>query len=99
VLPLARDAGESLDDQSTINGLIMLTGTLCTLLYFQYLSRRRTDREPGQRLPLRILQGVGQGFIAVTLGALYAGVMATSLSIFSTVVNEQLRFLLEQIGG
>jgi hypothetical protein len=48
---------------------------------------------------LRILQGVGQGFIAVTLGALYAGVMATSLSIFSTVVNEQLRFLLEQIGG
>jgi hypothetical protein len=99
VLPLARDAANSYDRESALNGTILLVGTLCTLLYFQYLSRRRLDGEPTQRLPIRVLRNVGLGFITLTLGALYGSAIITSLSIFSTVINDQVRFVLEQLGG
>jgi hypothetical protein len=88
------------DDYQTGNALILVTGTVSTLAYFQYLSRRRpAEIEPKRRLPFRVLNSVGLGFIVVTLGALYASVILTSLSIFTRVVNEQIRFLVDQIGG
>lgn len=99
VLPLARDASNSLDHESTVNGAILLVGTLCTLVYFQYLSRRRSDGEVVNRVHIRTLRFVGQGFVTLTLGALYASAILTSLSIFSSVIHDQLRFILDQLGG
>jgi hypothetical protein len=99
VLPLAQDASNSFDNETTLNGAILLIGTLCTLVYFQYLSRRRADGEVASRPHMRALRFVGQGFVTLTLGALYASAIVTSLSIFSAVVGEQLRFILDQLGG
>ncbi len=96
VLPLARDASNSFDHESVLNGAILLVGTLCTLVYFQYLSRRRSDVN---RVHIRTLRFVGQGFVTLTLGALYASAILTSLSIFSSVIQDQLRFILDQLGG
>jgi hypothetical protein len=38
-------------------------------------------------------------FITLTLGALYAGAILTSLAIFSDVIREQLQFILDRVGG
>ncbi len=100
IIPLVRDTGTDIHDEEAFNGFLMLAGTITTLIYFQYISRRRQeDGEPTQFLPIRLLSLVGQGFISVTLGAIYAGAILTSLSIFSRIINEQLHFLLERIGG
>ena len=79
--------------------IVLVGGTICTLIYFQYLSRRTNTGKTRRPLPLQIFAIIGQGFVSVTLGALYAGAILTSLNIFSTVINDQLRFILEQLGG
>lgn len=99
LLPLVEDTGRSVNQENGLNALILIGGTICTLISFQYLSRRRRDGTVVRPLPIQALAWIGQGFIAVTLGALYAGAILTSLTIFSSVINEQLRFLLEQLGG
>lgn len=97
IIPLARETGASLDD-STIDGLIIVVGVVTTLLYFQFLAVDRQGRI--QRLrPLGWLSAVGRLFIMVTLGAFYAGVILTSLAIFSDVIRQQLEFVLDRVGG
>lgn len=101
IIPLVRDAGNSMSTQEeSINGLLMVIGTITTLAYFQYISRQRPfDPEPSHSLPVRIMGTIGKGFIVVTLGALYAGAILTSLTIFDQLLADHVRFLLEQVGG
>jgi hypothetical protein len=44
---------------------------------------------------VRAVGAVGQGFIVVTLGALYGGAILSGLVVFS----ERIAFLLSRIGG
>lgn len=101
IIPLATESGRSLSrEDETINGLILLTGTITTLIYFQYLSRRNpTTGKITNRLPIRGLRYVGQGFISLTLGALYAQAILTSLVVVNNLLRTQIEFLLEQLGG
>ncbi len=100
IIPLAEDTGLSVDREDAVNGFIMLIGTVTTLAYFQYLSRSRpSDGNPQQVWPLRVLRYIGQGFIAVTLGSLYAGAILTSMNIFQELLGDHIRFLFERIGG
>lgn len=96
---IINEAGESVNDSNTLDATILLVGTITTLLYFQYISLRSRDGTPRRPLPLQLVALVGQGFIAVTFGALYAGAIMTSLTVFGGVVQDQLVFLLEQLGG
>ena len=96
---MIKEAGESVGDSSTFDATVLLVGTITTLLYFQYISLRSRDGTPRRPLPLQLVALVGQGFIAVTFGALYAGAILTSLTVFGGVVQDQLVFLLEQLGG
>ncbi len=63
-----------------INGFIIVIGTLTTLIYFHY----GTQDAPGQsekRLPIiEHISNVGKVFLAITFGALYAGVFLSSLA-------------------
>lgn len=97
IVPLARAAGESVGED-TADGLVILVGVITTLIYFQFFAvvRRGAVRRP--RL-LRGLSAVGQVFVTVALGALYAGAILTSLTIFSDVVRAQLEFILDRLGG
>jgi hypothetical protein len=97
LFPTIDAAGQSINGESAINALILLAGTICTLIYFQYLSIRKHDGTPQRPFAFRLPALVGQGFIAVTLGALYAGAILTSLTIFSSVINDQIRFILDQL--
>ncbi len=94
LLPLANSTAASVHN-GLIEGAVMVVGVSCSLIYFQYLGRRRPD---GQvvRGPIALALGsVGQVFIVVTLGALYAAAILTSLTIFS----ERVAFILARING
>lgn len=78
-----------------LNGLLVVLGVVSSLVYFQYLAQRTPGGMIQPGLFVRFVSGIGQGFIVVTLGALYAAAILTSLTIFS----ERVSFLLGRIGG
>ncbi|NJD58773.1 MAG: hypothetical protein C3F13_18655 [Anaerolineales bacterium] len=64
-----------------INGLVVIAGTVTTLIYFQFGLKRREDGLPAQRpVVLEYLSTVGQGFIIITLGVLFTGVYLAALT-------------------
>jgi len=60
--------------------LVMLLGTVATLAYFQYSARPRPGQAPQRPAAVESLAKVGQIFIAITLGALFSGVIAATLA-------------------
>ncbi|NDJ77493.1 MAG: hypothetical protein GYB65_14670 [Chloroflexi bacterium] len=97
VIPLARDTGQALED-NTGEGLVIVVGVVTTLIYFQYLAMQRGAEVRRARI-IRWLSAVGQVFVTLTLGALYAGAIVTSLTIFGDVMDQQFQFFLDKIGG
>jgi hypothetical protein len=63
-----------------IDAVFMLLGTVTTLLYFQFGGVRRPGKPVERTRLLGFLSGIGKFFIAVTLGALFAGVIAAAIS-------------------
>lgn len=94
LLPLANATAAS-PGIDALNGFILVLGVVCTLIYFQYLARRAPDGSVQRGLLVRVFGAVGQGFIVVTLGALYGGAILSGLVIFS----ERIAFLLSHVGG
>ncbi len=79
-----RDAGYIL-----IFGIVILLGTVTTLVYFHY-GAHPTPSGATRRNPLiEILAWFGQFFIVVTLGAIFAGVL---LAVLTTFI-ERIRFV------
>jgi hypothetical protein len=76
-----------------LEGGILLVGTIGTLIYFQFSARSRGDQTPQRSRIVEILSSVGQVFIAITLGALFAGVFATAL----TALVDRVGFLRDAI--
>jgi len=73
-----------------INGLVVLVGTITTLIYFHFGVKPQEEGEPVHRpLILDYLSTAGQGFIVVTLGVLFAGVYIATLS----ALIDRVRFL------
>lgn len=76
-----------------LTGIVLLFGTMTTLVYFQFTGRR----EPGKGIVrpswVEWMARIGQVFIAITLGAFFAGVILASL----TVLIGRLDFILQFI--
>ncbi len=94
LIPLIASSGTAVGD-NLVDGLIIILGTITSLLYFQYLAVRRPDGEIVRPWPLRLAGAVGQIFLIVTFASLYAGAILSSLTIFS----ERIAFLLAQVLG
>lgn len=62
-----------------LEALIMLVGTLTTLVYFQFSARSRPNQSPQRSPVIEIAARVGGVFISITLGALFAGVLTAAL--------------------
>jgi hypothetical protein len=63
-----------------INGVVILVGTITTLIYFQFGVGRQEEGMPAQRpIFLEYLSTVGHGFIVITLGVLFTGVYLAAL--------------------
>ncbi|HZW03865.1 MAG TPA: hypothetical protein VFF68_08055 [Anaerolineaceae bacterium] len=73
-----------------LDALFMLAGTIATLAFFHFGAKARPNETTPTRSPLiNRLAGIGQVFIGLTLGALFAGVLAASL----TALIDRLNFL------
>lgn len=76
-----------------VNVAIMLVGTICTLIYFQFTARR-SPTGIGTRPPiLSHLATVGRVFIAITFGTMYAGALSATL----IVLSERMDFLVNLV--
>lgn len=76
-----------------INGIIILVGTIATLAYFQF-SRFSDDPEKSQlQTWIEGLGQIGQVFVAITFGFLFAGVFSAAL----TALIGQVLFLVDFI--
>ena len=69
--------------------IVMLIGTVATLIYFHYGAKATPDG-PQQSKGLMWLRWVGQGVIAITFGVLFAGVLTAAL----TALIERLSFMI-----
>ncbi len=77
-----------------LQGIVFVLGTLSALIYFQFSARSKLKQNPPQRPAL--VEGIarfGQVFIAITLGALFAGVYGAAI----TALIERLDFLRETV--
>src|SRR5574340_389485 len=77
-----------------LGGIILLGGTVASLGYFHF-GARKTEGQTAtkQSIFMQTLSKIGQIFIAITLGALFAGVIAASL----TALIERRGFLLDVV--
>jgi len=66
-----------------LDNLIIVVGTITTLLYFQFWLQARPGGAPERAAPMRILVGVGQGFVTVTLGVIYGGMILSGIAVLS----------------
>jgi hypothetical protein len=60
-------------------GLLFLVGTAATLLYFHFGASTRPDQTVQRSRLVEVAARVGQVFIAITLGSLFAGVYASTV--------------------
>lgn len=94
LVPLAGATGSSVG-VNLLNGVLLVAGVICTLVYFQYVARRTPAGTTERRLLIKVLAFAGQGVIVITLGALYAAAILSSLTIFS----ERVGFIVARISG
>ena len=75
-------------------GIVMLVGTVTTLVYFHFGAKATASGPQRSRL-VRWLGWVGQVFIAVTFGVLFAGVFMAAL----TALIERLNFMITYLSS
>jgi hypothetical protein len=63
-----------------LGAAILLIGTVSSLAYFQFSMRGKSLEKPRQSKVMAFVSKVGQVFIAITLGALFAGTMLATLT-------------------
>lgn len=66
-----------------INTVIVVIGVVTSLLYFQYTARQTVDGTTERPASVKWLARIGEGFIVVTLGAVYSAAILTSLTILT----------------
>ena len=77
-----------------LQGIVFVLGALSTLVYFQFSARSKLKQNQPERPKLvESIARVGQVFIAITLGALFAGVYGAAI----TALIERLDFLRETV--
>jgi len=72
-----------------LNGIIVVLGTLTTLIYFHFGTQDIPGRSDKRWPVIENISKVGNIFLSITLGALYAGVFLTALA----ALVERLSFL------
>ena len=78
---LPSDPGGNLDILAMLENWCVLIGTLTTLAYFHFSARPRGGAEPIPPPGIAQIAQVGKYFLAITLGALYAGALLSALAI------------------
>ncbi len=91
LIPLVTDAGRT--QPNRIDGLIVAIGIITVLMYFTYVGARRPGGEVRQLGFIRAPGVIGQVFIVVTLGATYALLIISALTVLTGVIAQRLLVL------
>lgn len=62
------------------NGLVLLIGTLTTIIYFHFGTRSKPGQPNRRKAFIEAIGLVGEAFIAITLGTLFAGAYLAALA-------------------
>lgn len=91
IFPQASASMSVFEDNNFIDALVVIIGTISTLLYFHFGIRRRDAEDLSTQRPawLEAIGRVGQFFIAVTFGALFSGVYLAAI----TALIERMSFI------
>lgn len=82
-----------------VQGLLIVLGTTTTLIYFHFGAQQKLGDVPRRPEWMEILALIGQVFIAITLGVVFAGVFTAALSAMVERINFLGDFLLPLITG
>lgn len=85
--------------ENAVISIVAVLLTICTLLYFQFTGRAGEGGERVEALWQRLVAGVGRTVLMITFGALFAGLLSTSLVLLTERLNFFLSGFLEIIGG
>ena len=66
-----------------LSSIVIVIGVISTLLYFSYGSQKSVDGQVVRTPLMQVVASIGQGFIVITLGALYGAAILTSLTILT----------------
>ncbi|MGJ3239721.1 MAG: hypothetical protein ACFE0Q_13505 [Anaerolineae bacterium] len=66
-----------------VSDIILVIGVITSLLYFNYSARRTPQGTVERGAVMGRITQIGQGFIVITLGALYGAAILTSLTILT----------------
>lgn len=87
--------GAGLNVTLLLESAFFLIGTISSLVYFNFSAKARTSK-PAKRSPtVNLFAWIGQFFIAVTLGAVFAGVLTSTI----TALIERSDFIIQTISG
>ena len=93
-------AGSGLEVASRLlEGVIMLGGTVFTLASFHFSAGRAADGTPKRNRIIEGIAWVGRIFIAITFGALFAGVYMSALTAMIERLSFVLNFIRQQLIG
>ncbi len=81
--------------ERTFSVLVLLVGTVSTLVYFQFTARKTATGEAQRAALVNAVAWVGRLFIAVTFGVMYAGVLMATL----VILSERVQFLVSFVAG
>ncbi|MBL8056399.1 MAG: hypothetical protein JNK29_06845 [Anaerolineales bacterium] len=100
VLPSGSAGGDLLGLlEQPVSALILLVGTLSTLVFFWYGGRSLAGGQVDRPLLVKPVARVGQIFIGTALGVLYAGVLAASLAYLAERLGALWQFIGPFVGG
>jgi len=91
IFPQASMTMNVFNDNGFVDAIVIIVGTLTTLLYFHFGIRRKDSEDQSAQRPawLEAIGRVGQFFIAVTFGALFSGVYLAAI----TALIERMSFI------
>lgn len=79
-------------------GVVMLAGTVLTLIYFQFSAKRAADGSVKRNVVIEILAWGGRVFIAITFGVLFAGVYMAALTAMLERLSSMINFVKPLLG-
>ncbi|MGA9533047.1 MAG: hypothetical protein WBR18_10055 [Anaerolineales bacterium] len=85
--------------ERSLNVAIMLVGTLTTLVYFRFSTKPTPTGESERTWLTAGLAYVGQIFIAITLGAMYAGVLMSTIIVLGERLQELINLVFMLVGS
>ena len=94
----AMDAFVSPTFSQLLEGVVMLAGTVLTLIYFQFSAKRAPDGSIKRNVIIEVLAWGGRVFIAITFGVLFAGVYMAALTAMLERLSSIIHFARSLLG-